>query len=115
MTFWVYMLRCADGSYYVGHTDGLEKRTAEHETGAVPGYTKSRRPVDLVCSETFSSRAEALERERQIKGWRRAKKEALMRSDWNELAMLARTKRPSTSSGRTDSGVAPSDEVHTLR
>ena len=77
MQFWVYMLECADGSYYVGQTDCLARRVAQHHAGDVPGcYTFKRRPLALVWSQEFSSRAEALESERQIKGWSRAKKRA---------------------------------------
>ena len=90
MSFWVHLLRCADGSYYIGHTDQLEKRMAEHNMGAIPGYTLRRRPVTLAFSEEFPTREEALERERQIKRWRRTKKEALIRSDWVELSRLAK-------------------------
>ncbi len=68
MNFWVYILRCADESYYTGHTDNLEKRVAEHQVGEVPGYTFSRRPVTLVYSEVFTTREEALASERRIKG-----------------------------------------------
>ena len=99
MSFWVYLLRCADASYYVGHTDNLEKRLAEHDMGAIAGYTMSRRPVTLVFSEEFPTREEALEHERQIKGWSRAKKEALIRSDWAEHSRLAKGAHPSTGSG----------------
>ena len=70
--FFVYMLHCGDGSYYVGHTDDLEKRMAEHEAGTYGGYTARRRPVKLVFVDEFSSRDEAIERERQLKGWRTA-------------------------------------------
>ena len=90
MSFWVYILRCADDSYYTGHTENLEKRIAEHQAGEIEGYTHTRRPVTLVFSEEFPSREEALGRERQIKGWSRKKKEALMRGDWMEMARLAR-------------------------
>jgi len=90
MAFWVYILRCADNSYYAGHTENLEKRTAEHQAGEIEGYTSIRLPVTLVFSEEFPSREEALSRERQIKGWSRKKKEALMRGDWAEVARLAR-------------------------
>lgn len=90
MGFWVYILRCADNSYYTGHTDNLEKRIAEHQAGEIEGYTSSRLPVTLVFSEEFSSREEALSHERQIKGWSRRKKEALMRRDWAEVSRLAR-------------------------
>jgi len=56
MNFWVYILRCADGSYYAGHTDNLEKRVAEHQAGELPGYTFYRRPVTLVYTEVFTTR-----------------------------------------------------------
>ncbi len=88
MTFWVYMLRCSDGSYYVGHTDDLERRVAQHQSGEVAGYTHRRRPVELVWSQDFSSREAALAAERQIKGWSRAKKEVLAAGDWDELRRL---------------------------
>ncbi len=91
MAFCVYILRCADASYYAGHTDDLEKRVAEHELGLVPGYTHTRRPVKLVFADEFPSRLEALERERQIKGWSRAKKEALIKANWGRLHRLTKT------------------------
>ena len=84
------MLRCSDGSYYVGHTDDLERRVAEHETGEISCYTQKRRPVMLVFSQEFSSRDEAFRFERQIKGWGRAKKEALIEGDWDRIKQLAR-------------------------
>ena len=65
--FHVYILRCADGSYYAGHTDDLESRMSAHYAGVVPGYTATRMPVSLEFSEEFSTRYEALDRERQIK------------------------------------------------
>ena len=95
MGFWVYILRCADDSYYTGHTDDLEKRIAEHQAGAGGRYTVTRRPVTVVFAEEFASREEALACERQVKGWRRAKKEALMRRDWAEVVRLARRGHPS--------------------
>ncbi|BCA59456.1 GIY-YIG nuclease family protein [Sphingomonas sp. HMP6] len=105
MAFWAYMLRCSDGSYYTGHTDALEQRIGQHQTGAIPGYTHDRRPVTLVWSQDFPSRIEALEAERRIKGWSRAKKEALIAGDWSRLSLLARNRQdqtsPSTGSGRT--------------
>lgn len=78
MSFWVYILRCADGSYYTGHTDDLAKRLAEHQTGQAAGYTATRRPVMLLFSEEFPTREEALASEQRIKGWSRKKKEAMM-------------------------------------
>jgi predicted GIY-YIG superfamily endonuclease len=96
MGFWVYILCCGDGSYYTGQTDNLEKRIAEHEAGEGEAYTSARLPVKLVFSQEFSSRDEAMVCERQIKGWSRKKKEAMMRGDWAEVSRLARGR----SSGR---------------
>ena len=96
MSFWVYILRCADDSYYTGHTDSLEKRLAEHQSGICDGYTSARFPVTLVFSQEFSTRMEALTCERQIKGWSRKKKEAMIRGDWAEVSRLARSKNKST-------------------
>ena len=81
MTFWTYLLRCADGSYYAGHTDDLERRIGQHGAGEIAGYTQTRRPVSLFWSQDFPTRTEALAAERQIKGWSRAKKEALAAGD----------------------------------
>ena len=69
MAFWTYMLRCADGKYYVGHTDNLEVRIGQHQSGYFGGYTLRRRPVELVWREYFQTRYEALSAERQINGW----------------------------------------------
>ncbi len=99
MRYWIYILRCADGSYYTGHTDNLEKRMAEHLAAEIAGYTATRLPVVLVYSESFASREEALAREREIKGWNRRKKEALIRMDWVEVSRLARGGHPSRTSG----------------
>lgn len=93
MSFWVYILRCGDGSYYTGHTDDLERRLVEHHTGRVAGYTATRRPVTLMFSEEFSNHEEALASERRIKGWSRKKKEAMMKGDWAEVSRLAKGKR----------------------
>lgn len=90
MTFWTYILRCADASYYVGHTDDLEQRLSDHERGGISVYTRKRRPVTLVWCDTFESRIEALAAERQIKGWSRAKKEALIKGNWTRLRTLAK-------------------------
>ena len=104
MAFWTYILKCADGSYYTGHSDDLEARIAEHQAGTIHGYyTHRRRPLTLVSSRAFVTREEALAAERQIKGWSRAKKEAMIAGNWNEVSRLARSDsvHPSTSSGRT--------------
>jgi len=104
MSFWVYILKCADGSYYTGHTENLEPRIAQHQSGELAGYTSNRRPVECIYSEDCGTRLEALEFERKIKGWSRAKKEALIRKDWAQISKLAKSRqstRPSTGSGRT--------------
>lgn len=107
MTFWAYMLHCRGGAFYLGHTDDLERRLAQHHLGLVAGYTRERLPVALVWSQEFSSRLEALAAERQIKGWSRAKKMALTRGDFALISRLAKAKGgPSTSSGRTVEGDA---------
>ncbi len=103
MSFWVYILRCADGSFYIGPTDNLDIRIQEHHMGAISRcYTFHRRPLQLVFSQDFPTRDEALASERQIKGWSRKKKEAMIQGDWAEVSRLARSEssvRPSTSSG----------------
>jgi putative endonuclease len=88
----VYMLLCADDSYYVGSATGddLSKRVNEHATGAYEGYTYSRRPVQLVWSEHFDRITDAIAIERKIKGWSRAKKEALIRGDWIDIKLRAK-------------------------
>ncbi len=89
MSFWTYILRCADGTYYTGHTDDLETRVAQHQSGATKGYTFDRRPVALFWSQDFPTRAEALEAELRIKPWSRAKKEALAAGNWQRLSLAA--------------------------
>jgi len=107
MTFWTYMIQCADGSYYTGHTDDIDFRIAQHHAGKGSQHTRNRRPLKVVWTQDFPSRYEALAAERRIKGWSRAKKEALIERDWEKLSILARNRqgRPSTSSGRTDEGI----------
>ncbi|MFL6845517.1 MAG: TrmJ/YjtD family RNA methyltransferase [Allosphingosinicella sp.] len=90
MDFYTYILRCSDGSYYTGHTDDLDSRVAQHQSGALPGYTQKRRPVQLVWADRFPDRDSAFAAERQIKGWTRAKKEALARGDFDALHELAK-------------------------
>ena len=105
MSFWAYILHCRGGAFYVGHTDDLERRIAQHETGAIKGFTADRLPVKLVWSQEFSTRYEAKEAERRLKGWSRAKKMALIRDDWERISEFARSKGgPSTSSGQTGIG-----------
>ena len=85
--FWVYILKCRDQSYYTGHTDNLDNRLFQHQNKLIPGcYTCKKLPVQLVYSQDFPTREEALAAELQLKGWSRRKKEALIRGDWVALS-----------------------------
>ena len=87
----LYILLCADGKYYVGTTrKSLEERVAEHNAGLHGGFTAARRPVTLVFAQHFATITDAIAAERQVKGWSRAKKEAMIRGEWNRLPELAR-------------------------
>ena len=101
MAFYVYILRCADGRYYVGHTDDLDRRMAQHSDGVASAFTAKRRPLTLLWASDCPDREVAFALERQLKGWSRAKKEAFMRGDFEALPGLSRNrqKHPSTSSG----------------
>jgi putative endonuclease len=92
MGAYVYMLSCADGSYYVGSATGsdLSKRVSEHQSGMRPGYTQLRRPVQLVWSEYFDRITDAIAMERRLKGWSRAKKRALIVGDWQSVSRLSK-------------------------
>jgi predicted GIY-YIG superfamily endonuclease len=90
MTFWVYILRCSDDSYYTGHTDNLDNRIGQHQSGLGSGYTSNRLPIKLVWSQECTTRDEALAAELQIKGWSRKKKEAMMCGNWTDVARLAK-------------------------
>ena len=105
MAFWTYILKCADGRYYTGHTENLEVRIAQHQAGGYCDFTSRRRPVELAWAENFPTRIEALEAERRIKPWSRAKKEALIQGDWDALSFWAKPpkERPSTSLGTNGS------------
>jgi putative endonuclease len=88
---WLYMLRCADGSFYVGTTrKDLGSRLAEHNAGTLGGYTATRRPVVLVFAQHFGRIVDAIAAERQIKAWSRAKKEALIGGDWQAISRLSK-------------------------
>ena len=94
MTFIVYILRCSDGTYYTGLTSDLDKRLHEHESGAVlKSYTFSRRPVHLEWAREFPTYDEAINFERQVKGWSRAKKEALIKDDWDLIHQIVHDER----------------------
>jgi predicted GIY-YIG superfamily endonuclease len=90
--FFVYILKCSDASYYVGHTDGIEKRMAEHNLGECHSYVATRLPVNIVYVEEFATRDEAIIAECAIKGWTRRKKEALINGDFQKLSQLSKKK-----------------------
>ncbi|MGB3769294.1 MAG: GIY-YIG nuclease family protein [Phormidesmis sp.] len=89
MSSHMYILRCIDGSYYTGSTRSLARRLWQHQNGLGANYTRKRLPVELVYAEAFERVADAFYREKQVQGWSRAKKEALIVADENELHVLA--------------------------
>jgi putative endonuclease len=102
---YLYILRCADGSYYTGTTrNELESRIAEHNAGHFAGYTAKRRPVRLVFTQHFDVITDAIAAERQLKGWSRPKKEALIAGNWSQVKFLAQRRRPHPSRRRAARG-----------
>ena len=99
---WVYILKCADKSYYTGSTTNIQERIAEHMEGIFSGYTSSRLPVILVFSQELPTVDEAIFAERMIKGWSRKKKEALFNSDFDLLHELAACKNLSSQKYKQD-------------
>jgi putative endonuclease len=100
---WTYMLRCADGSFYVGSARNLDARMTQHALGTDGSYTAERRPLELVWAHESERIDEAYVLERKIKGWRREKRIALMEGRFADLPGLSRSgphrgRRPSTSS-----------------
>src|ERR1700675_4034124 len=92
---WLYILRCCDGSYYVGTARGsLESTVAQHKAGTFQGYTASRRPVELIFSQWFDRITDAIENERKLKKWSRAKKEAFVKGDIATLRQLSARRLP---------------------
>lgn len=85
----MYILECADGSFYTGSTKNLEQRLRQHQNGQGANHTKKRLPVTLVYAEYYGRVSDAFYREKQVQGWSRAKKIALMDSDWQRLHVLA--------------------------
>ena len=92
MKAWLYILKCIDGSYYTGSTNNLELRLAQHTAGEGGQWNRSRLPVHLAFAQDFPSEHETFLCERQIKGWSRAKKEALIRGDFDALVELSRNR-----------------------
>ena len=103
---WTYILECSDGSYYAGSTTDLDRRIQEHSQGMGAKYTARRLPVRLVYAAEFTSIEQAFLWEKQIQGWRRAKREALIRGDYAALPALAR--KPFPKADEREAG--PSDD-----
>ncbi|MFQ5673261.1 MAG: GIY-YIG nuclease family protein [Nitrospinales bacterium] len=103
--YFVYILQCKDGSYYTSVTNDVERWVFEHQNGLIKGcYTHNKRPVKLALAERFDDIRNAIEREKQIKGWSRSKKEVLISGDYGKLPKLSKNHSslkgdPSTSSG----------------
>ncbi len=103
-TYFVYIVKCNDNTYYTGITNHLERRIGEHQTGKKKDcYTFDKRPLELVWFETFNDVLNAIAIEKQIKGWSRRKKEALIQQDWERLEQYSKNytqhgKESSTSS-----------------
>jgi len=94
MSYAIYVIKCSDGTYCTGLTKELDARSQEHQTGTHPdAYTFSRRPIELVWSEVAGSYQEAFQWEHQIKGWSKAKKEALIRGDIDGIHEIVKTER----------------------
>ena len=92
MNYYIYILECSDGSYYTGVTNNVDRRIEEHQNGHnVKCYTFCRRPVKLVYSESYPEIEYAIRREKQIKGWSRKKKQALITGRYNDLPALAKS------------------------
>ncbi len=87
---WMYILECCDGSYYVGSTKDLKRRLSQHQDGIGANYTSKRLPVKLVYFEEYDRVDEAFYREKQVQGWRRAKREALINGQPELLPALAK-------------------------
>ena len=118
MAVWVYILRCADDSYYTGLTTDLEQRLGQHHAGTFEGYTSTRLPVECVYVAEFQSMYEAIAWERTVKRWSRAKKAAVIAGAWESLPALARShqhhgrpgERPASfDTPRQDTGAAQDD------
>ena len=95
MKGYMYILECSDGSYYTGSTTDMELRLQQHQNGEGANHTKNRLPVKLVYYEEYQRIDEAFNREKQVQGWNRKKKEALIKGELHELHPLAECKNES--------------------
>ncbi len=102
MKGYMYILKCCDGSYYTGSTTDLERRLWQHKNGEGAKYTKTRLPVELVYSEEYQRIDEAFYREKQIQGWSRKKKEALIAGQFDRLTDLSKSASASSGNSETE-------------
>ena len=98
----MYILRCSNGKYYTGSTKDLDLRLAQHQAGEGANYTKSHLPVKLVYFEEFQNIADAFQREKQVQGWNRAKKEALINGEYDKLPELSNGKNSNGKNSNTN-------------
>ena len=92
-SYFVYILKCSDNSYYTGVTNDLQRRIHEHQTGLIQkSYTHTRRPIELVFQTEFKDVNQAIDFEKKVKGWSRSKKEALIKDNWDEIVRLSNFK-----------------------
>lgn len=104
--FYVYILKCADNSYYTGFTNNVDERFMQHNEGLIPtAYTHHRRPVELVWVEMFTDPNQAIAIEKQIKGWSRRKKEALINQDWAKLIEFSKSYTQFDNNNKGESGI----------
>jgi putative endonuclease len=89
---WMYILKCSDGSFYVGSTKSLQTRIFRHQQGKGAIFTSNRLPVELVYFEEYRNVAEAFAREKQVQNWSHAKREALIQNSFVKLPELAKKK-----------------------
>lgn len=101
----VYILECSDKSYYTGVTNDIERRLTEHNEGTdKESYTFKRRPVKLVFHTVFNDPLQAIQFEKQLKGWSRKKKEAIINGNSDSLPELSKSKTPIDKNPSTSSG-----------
>ena len=92
--YYVYILQCSDNSYYTGVTNNLNRRLNEHQEGlSKTSYTYNKRPIKLVFQQTFTDVNQAIAFEKQVKGWSRKKKEAIINNEWHELPRLSKNRK----------------------
>lgn len=102
----MYILKCANGAYYTGSTKDLESRLIQHQNGEGANFTKKHLPVELVYYEVFNRIDEAFMREKQVQGWSRKKKEALINREYDKLPELSKSRIGASSSSATNTSTS---------